>query len=128
MYSICAVLLFSHRPTNIRQGSKLVAAIAAFWCVKVLLKKALMLLPLVGTFLDSFGTIYVYNPLLLLALGWCIRDLRKVTRLVSGVVFSAMFILCMGYVPNLLVSVFDMTMAEVAKAPLNNLLTLLIIK
>lgn len=127
LYCICAVLLFSRTPTSVRQWGRIGATMGGFFCVKVLLKRVLLLLPVVGSFLDSFGTIYAYNPLLLLALGCCIKDLRWVTRLVSGVTFSAMFILCLSFVPNLMMAAFDTPMADVGQSPLNNLLTLLIV-
>ena len=122
IYSICAVLLFSRIPNSGRAWAQLGGQAFLLLCAKVLVKKVLLLVPIIGPVLDSFGTVYLLNPLILLLTGLCLRELRISTRLVSGVVFSAVYILGMGFVPHLIREVFDISPSEIGKYPLNSVL------
>lgn len=127
LYCLCVVVLFSRRPDNGRNLVQLGGEAVLLFFVKILAKGVLLLVPIVGPVLDSFGTVYLFNPLVMLLVGRCIHDLRASTRLVSGVVFSAMYILCMGFVPSFLITEFGFSMNDIGTVPLNSLLTVVIL-
>lgn len=122
LYSLCAVILFNKLPRSGKVWAKLAGEAVLLFCAKVFVKALLLQVPFIGSVLDSFGTVYLFNPLVLLLVGKCLRELRVATRLVSGVVFSAMYILCMGFVPSLLIAFFNVPYAEAGTVPLNSVL------
>lgn len=122
LYCLCAVILFNRIPHSGKVWAKLAGEAVLLFCAKMLVKGVLLQVPFVGSVLDSFGSVYLFNPLVLLLVGLCVRELRMATRLVSGVVFSALYILCMGFVPSFLIAFFDVPYADTGKAPLNSVM------
>lgn len=123
VYSICVVLLFSRVELRKKVLFKIAAESAVFFGVWSLVRWTLQQIPFVaGPLQSNYGTLHIYNTVFTILAGLCLRDLRVETRIVSGVVFSTMYILCMGFAPNLVLRLTDMTFREVFLAPQTDLL------
>ena len=127
LYCVCAVLLFNKLPRSGKAWAKLAGEAVLLFCAKVLVNAVLVQVPFIGPVLDSFGTVYLLNPLVLFLLGKCLHKLRAATRLVSGVVFSCLYIMCMGFVPSFLIEFCNASYAAVGEYPLNHILLIAIL-
>lgn len=117
LFCTLLTVLFTNRRVSPRMLLRCVCEILSLWILKTAVMQLLFLIPALYEAISSYVQLYMICPLLIFLSALVHRnDYRWQTRMVGGWVFGSLYILCMGFAPNILIVCLGWSFEEVGRS------------